>query len=77
MEVVQRLVYVITTGHYIFPTGRRNYSRLSLESKTNYLTSSFWRFLAENFGGVKVFPHFLDEPLAKSASNKDLPQMVG
>jgi len=62
--------------HYDWPlnfsTGRRHVGATSLEAKTSYLTSSFWRFFAENFGGVKVFPHFLNEPLAKDASNDDL-----
>lgn len=62
--------------HYDWPlnfsTGRRNVGARSLENKTSYLTSSFWRFFAETFGGVKVFPHFLDETLAKNASGDDL-----
>jgi hypothetical protein len=62
--------------HYDWPlnfsTGRRSVSAHSLENKTSYLTSSFWQFFAETFGGVKVFPHFLDEALAKDASGDDL-----
>jgi len=62
--------------HYDWPlnfsTGRRKIGDTSLEAKTSYLTSSFWRFFADNFGGIKVFPHFLDKPLAKDASNEDL-----
>lgn len=62
--------------HYDWPlnfsTGRKNIGAQSLETKTSYLTSSFWRFLPEYFGGVKVLPHLLEKPLARDASEKDL-----
>jgi hypothetical protein len=62
--------------HYDWPldfsTGRKNVGPKSLEMKTYYLTGSFWQFFAENFGGVKVFSHFLDVPLAKKARGSEL-----
>ncbi|MGA9574940.1 MAG: hypothetical protein WBS20_13450 [Lysobacterales bacterium] len=62
--------------HYDWPlnfsTGRRHVGAKSLENKTSYLTSSFWRFFPENFGGVKVLPHFLDVPLPKNANGAQL-----
>jgi hypothetical protein len=43
-----------------------------LEIITGYGSSSFWRFIAERFGGLKVFPHFLESPIKRGASRKDM-----
>ena len=48
-----------------FTSGRRHVASRSVEGRTGYLTSSFWLFFAENFGGVKVFPHFLAKPVSE------------
>jgi hypothetical protein len=62
--------------HYDWPlhfsTGRQNVGPKSLELRTWYLTSSFWRFFADYFGGARVFPHFLDEPLPAKATGEQL-----
>ena len=41
-----------------------------LEKKTGYLTGSFWRFLAERFGGLSVFPHILKSPVIENATQE-------
>jgi hypothetical protein len=51
-------------------SGEEEKSRL--DKKTGYLTSSFWRFIAERFGGLKVFPHFLDKTIKKGAGREEL-----
>jgi hypothetical protein len=43
-------------------------AKSQLEQKTGYLTGSFWYFIAERFGGLKVFPHFLKSPIINGAS---------
>lgn len=37
-----------------------------------YATVSFWRFLAENFDGLKTLANFMDEPLRKGWSDSQL-----
>jgi hypothetical protein len=56
----------------IFTTGRLSVESRSIEGRTGYLTGSFWYFLAENFGGVKVFPHFLEKSLSRNPSRDEL-----
>jgi len=56
----------------IFTTGRLSVESRSIEGRTGYLTGSFWYFLAENFGGTKVFPHFLGKPLSRNPSRDEL-----
>jgi len=54
-----------------FSTGRQHVYSRSIEGRTGYLTSSFWLFLAENFGGVKVFPHLLAKPLSQVPDKRE------
>jgi hypothetical protein len=56
----------------VFSTGRQSVESRSIEGRTGYLTGSFWYFLAENFGGVKVFPHFLAQSLPRVPTKKEL-----
>jgi hypothetical protein len=56
----------------IFTTGRLSVESRSVEGRTGYLTGSFWYFLAENFGGAKVFPHFLEKPLSRNPDRDEL-----
>jgi hypothetical protein len=43
-----------------------------LELVTGYATSSFWYFVTERFGGLKVLPHFLDKPVREGADHVDM-----
>lgn len=47
-----------------------------LEKNTGYGTSSFWRFLAERFGGLGAIRHFLELPIKQGASQKDMYQWL-
>jgi len=48
----------------------------ALEERSGYGTSSFWFFVAERFGGLKVFPHFTGRFLAKDASTADVVKWI-
>ena len=47
-----------------------------LEIITGYGTSSFWRFLAERFGGLQVLRHFLHREIPPGAQHKDVYQWL-
>ena len=62
--------------HYDWPlnfsTGRQQVYSRSVEGRTGYLTSSFWLFLTENFGGIKVLSHVLEKPVSEVPSKQEL-----
>jgi hypothetical protein len=42
-----------------------------LDLKMGYGTSSLWQFLAERFGGLNVYPHFLDKVMTREMDSAE------